>query len=145
MKAYGEGVAVKALARRHQVDPKTIRRVLDAAGARELPERLDVAPADPGDDRLALTPVPDVVLDLPGLLADHLRTVGDEAVRQALASGRTIRRGQGHLLRITAPLELHRAALQQSAALTTDIAGPAARKAHRVCAPRITEAETVGP
>ncbi|MGX1675250.1 hypothetical protein [Streptomyces sp. NPDC055400] len=33
-----------ALARQHQVDPKTIRRVLDAAGARELPEQLDVLP-----------------------------------------------------------------------------------------------------
>ncbi|WP_198422545.1 recombinase family protein [Streptomyces sp. QHH-9511] len=37
VETFGEGAAVKALARRHQVDPKTIRRVLDAAGARDLP------------------------------------------------------------------------------------------------------------
>ncbi|MGW3070852.1 hypothetical protein ACWDA8_47480, partial [Streptomyces sp. NPDC001130] len=33
--AYREGAAVKALARRYGVAPKTIRRVLDAAGAPE--------------------------------------------------------------------------------------------------------------
>lgn len=53
-----------------------------------------------------------MVLDLPGLVTDHLDTAGDETVRQTLAAGRTIRRGQGHSLRITAPLELHRAAPQ---------------------------------
>jgi hypothetical protein len=37
---------------------------------------------------------------------------------------------RAHLVRVTAPL--HRAALQQSSALTTEGAGPAARKAHRV-------------
>ncbi|GAA5065188.1 hypothetical protein GCM10023259_057270 [Thermocatellispora tengchongensis] len=60
---------------------------------------------------------PDATLDLPGLLADHLRTTGDETVRQALASGQTIRRGHGYSVRITAPLTLHRVALEQSAAL----------------------------
>lgn len=35
--AYRQGAAVKALARQHRVAPKTIRRVLDAAGARDLP------------------------------------------------------------------------------------------------------------
>ncbi|MFB7935809.1 hypothetical protein [Streptomyces sp. NPDC056049] len=38
VEAFSEDTAVKALARRHQVAPKTIRPVLDAAGARELPE-----------------------------------------------------------------------------------------------------------
>ncbi|MFJ1933388.1 hypothetical protein ACIOGZ_12120 [Kitasatospora sp. NPDC088160] len=82
-----------------------------------------------------------MVLNLPGLLADHLATVGDETVRQTLASGRTIRRGQGHSLRITAPLNLHRTAPQQSAALAADTAGPAERKAYRVYATRIAAAE----
>ncbi|MGW2681328.1 hypothetical protein [Streptomyces sp. NPDC001436] len=76
------------------------------------------------------------------MLADHLLAGGDETVRTALASGRTIRRGQGHSLRITAPLELHRTALQQAAAaLATDTASSAERKAHRVYAARITAAE----
>jgi hypothetical protein len=59
----------------------------------------------------------------------------------ALASGRTIRRGQGHSLRVTAPLELHRTALQQAATLAAEAAGPAERKAHRVYAARIAAAE----
>ncbi|MFF7369822.1 recombinase family protein [Streptomyces tricolor] len=130
VEAFGEGTAVKALARQHQVDPKTIRRVLDAAGARELPEQLDVPP----------DPDPVITLDLPGLLADHLLVGGNETVRTALASGRTIRRGQGHSLRITAPLELHRTALQHAAALATESASSAERKAHRVYATRITAA-----
>ncbi|WP_433381404.1 recombinase family protein [Streptosporangium sp. CA-115845] len=131
--AYREGTAVKALARRHQVAPKTIRRVLDAARARELPNYLAMAPADTGEP----APDPDVTLDLPGLLADHLRTIGNEAVRQALASGQIIRRGHGYSVRLAAPLALHRAALEQSATLA-DGAGPAERKAHRAYAARIT-------
>lgn len=143
VEAFGEGVAVKALARRHRVDPKTIRRTLDAAGARELPEHLDVLPDPAAEQQPA--PDPEITLDLPGLLADHLRTAGDETVLGAIATGRTIRRGQGHSIRLTAPLEFHRAALQQSAALAADTAGPAERKAYRVYAARITAAETPEP
>jgi putative DNA-invertase from lambdoid prophage Rac len=138
--AYREGAAVKALARQHQVAPKTIRRVLDAARARELPNQLDTPPAVPGQDHHLPAPDQLVALDLPGLLADRLRILGDEAVRHAIDSGRTIRRGQGHTLRVTAPLALHRAALEQSAALAASSAGPAERKAHRVYAARITSA-----
>ncbi|THA80301.1 hypothetical protein [Streptomyces sp. A0592] len=40
---FGEGAAVKVLAQQYQAGPKTIRGVLDAAGARELSaERLDI-------------------------------------------------------------------------------------------------------
>jgi putative DNA-invertase from lambdoid prophage Rac len=75
-----------------------------------------------------------VVLDLPGLLADHLRETPDAAVREALHSGRIIRRGQGHTVRVTAPLALHRTA--QCVALAGD-GSPAGRKAYRACADRI--------
>ncbi|GAA2881860.1 hypothetical protein GCM10010517_44960 [Streptosporangium fragile] len=84
-----------------------------------------------------------MLLDLPGLLADHLRTTGAETVRQTLASGQTIRRGHGYSIRIAAPLALHRAALEQSAALAD--AGPAEHKAHRVYAARVTAARTPQP
>lgn len=133
---YRQGVAIKALARKHQVAPKTIRRVLDAAGARNLPDQLDAPPTDTGEQHRVPALGPDATLDLPGLLADHLRTTGDETVRQALASGQTIRRGHGYSVRITAPLALHRAALEQSAALAD--ASPTERKAHRVYAARVT-------
>ncbi|TDD79131.1 hypothetical protein [Actinomadura rubrisoli] len=86
-----------------------------------------------------------MTLDLPGLLADHLNAAGDDAVRQALGAGRTIRRGQGHTVRVTAPIALHRAALRQSGAFAAEGARPAARKAHRVYATRITAAEQQPP
>ncbi|MFJ7278535.1 recombinase family protein [Kitasatospora sp. NPDC098663] len=140
--AYHQGTAIKALARQHQVDPKTIRRVLDAASARELPEipELQADGAEPGEPQPTPEPNPDVTLHLPGLLADQLHAAGDEAVRQALASSRTIRRGQGHSVRLTGPLKLHYAALQQSATLAAETASPAERKAHRVYTTRITAA-----
>ncbi|GII94442.1 hypothetical protein [Sinosporangium siamense] len=47
-----------------------------------------------------------VILDLPGLLADHLRTASDSPVRKALTTGQIIRRGQGHSVRLAAPLAL---------------------------------------
>lgn len=103
--AYRDGSAVHALALRHQVSPKTIRRVLDAARARELPDHLDTPPAAaPGQQQGMPAADQQLVLDLPGLLADHLRAVGDEAVLQAIDAGRTIRRGQGHSVRVTARL-----------------------------------------
>ncbi|MGW3684434.1 recombinase family protein [Streptomyces prasinus] len=40
VQAYRDGVAVKALARRYGTSPKTIRRVLDDAGARVVPAGL---------------------------------------------------------------------------------------------------------
>lgn len=52
-----------------------------------------------------------------------------------------IRRGKGYSIRLTMPLELHHAALQQSPALAAEGAGPAERKAHRVYATRITAAQ----
>lgn len=94
--AYSQGTAVKTLAREHHVAPRTIRRVLDAAG--------------------------------------------DDTIQHALATGRTIRRGQGRTVRLTAPLELHNAALRQSSALAADAASPAERKAHRIYATRIRTA-----
>jgi Resolvase, N terminal domain len=141
VRAFRNGTAVKALAREHQVAPKTIRRVLDNARARELPDQLLVPPAADGEQHHAPGADSQLALDLPGLLADHLRTAGDDTVRQALDAGRTIRRGQGYSVHLTAPLALHRAALQQSATLATNTAAPAARKAHRVYAARITAAE----
>ncbi|MFI9352502.1 recombinase family protein [Streptomyces lydicus] len=135
--AYREGAAVKALARRYGVAPRTIRRVLDAVGARDLPT--DPVPLNdtPAADPPLPQPAAAVVLDLPGLLADHLRQTGDAAVHDALQAGRIIRRGQGHSVRIAAPLVLHQAALKQCAALMGDGSASAGRKAYRAYADRI--------
>lgn len=138
--AYRDGEAVKALARTNRVAPRTIRRVLDAAAARALPDQdADTTPGNDQGRQTATERQSDIVLDIPGLLAEHLRAAGNEEVRQALLAGQTVRRGQGHSLRLSAAVDLHRAALAQSAALAT--AGPAERKAYHVYAARIAAAE----
>ncbi|MFE5028596.1 hypothetical protein ACFRAO_36165 [Streptomyces sp. NPDC056656] len=81
-----------------------------------------------------------MVLNVPGLLTDHLQGTEDAAVREALLGGGTVRRGQGHSVRVTAPLALHRAALQQRAALAGEGSTPAGRKAYRAYAGRIAGA-----
>lgn len=142
--AYVKGAAVKALARQYGVAPKTIRRVLDAAGARDVPEELDDVAADVEDSEQA--PDQPHTIDVPGLLADHLQGTRDTAVHEALHSGRTIRRGQGYSVRVTAALTLHQAALKQCAALAGDGSTPARRKAYRAYADRIAAyADRISP
>lgn len=79
VKAYREeGVAIKALARQYEVDPKTIRRVLDAADARTVPaDRV----AEPDQDQAPAAPT---MLDVPGLLAEHVRAKADSELRETL-------------------------------------------------------------
>ncbi|MFD5415245.1 recombinase family protein, partial [Streptomyces nojiriensis] len=137
VEAYREGAAVKALARQYGIAPKTVRRVLDAAGAREVPDDLstlldtdgqdDVAN---GDQHQAVAADPVVVVDVPGLVAENLVDVADDAVRQALDAGQTIRRGQGYSVRVTAPVSVHRAMIEHTA--TALMQSPAGRKAHRI-------------
>jgi putative DNA-invertase from lambdoid prophage Rac len=147
VEAYREGTAVKALARQYRTSPRTIRRVLDAAGARDLPDDLD-ALGDPdatpiGGSRPVVgeeaTPsVRPVPIDVPGLLADFLQVHTDNPeIREALRDGRTIRRGQGFSVRVTAPLAVHRAVLEHCSVLASGESTPAARKAYRVYADRL--------
>ncbi|WP_331767919.1 recombinase family protein [Embleya sp. NBC_00896] len=143
--AYREGTAVKALAREHGVDPRTVRRALDAAGARELPADvrhiLDGADEVEGQGQAERVPADEpTTLDVPGLLAEHLQGTPDDAVRGALRAGWAIRRGRGYSLRVTAPLTLHQAVLGQCAALVGDGSTPAGRKAYRTYADRIAAA-----
>ncbi|WP_198035121.1 helix-turn-helix domain-containing protein [Streptacidiphilus rugosus] len=138
---YHEGAAIKALARQHGVAPRTIRRVLDADGSRTVP-----APRTHETDPVPPETAPNgstgpVTIDVPGLLATHLDAEGDEAIRGALGEGWTIRLGQGHSVRVTAALALHRAALAQCADVVQDGSASAVRKACRVYAARISAAQ----
>ncbi|MEU1377976.1 recombinase family protein [Streptomyces triculaminicus] len=140
--AYRQGAAVKALARQYGTSPRTIRRVLDDAGAREVPDDLSVLLEgdfldDVTDDgqNPATDADPTVVVDVPGLVAEHLVDVADYAVRQALQNGQTIRRGQGYSMRVTAPLSVHLAMVEQSS--TGLMGSPAGRKAHRIHSNRL--------
>ncbi|MFD4025394.1 hypothetical protein ACFWRV_18025 [Streptomyces sp. NPDC058576] len=50
-----------------------------------------------------------VTLDMPGKVADYLRTTGMEpAQRAVLDQGATVRRGQGYTLRVSAVPVVHR-------------------------------------
>ncbi|MFE6274478.1 recombinase family protein [Streptomyces goshikiensis] len=143
VEAYREGAAVKALARQYDIAPKTVRRVLDAAGARDVPDDLSElldgdGQDDVGGDVQAVAADPVAVVDVPGLVAEHLADVADDAVRQALAAGQTIRRGQGYSVRVTAPVSVHAAMIEHSA--TALMQSPAGRKAHRIHSDRVTSA-----
>lgn len=107
-------------------------------GRRQRP-RPARSPESPDGTAAEQRPEPEaaVILYLPGLLADHLHHTGDAAGRKALQGGRTIRRGQSHSVRVTAPLALHEVALKQCAALAGDGSTPAGRKAYRAYADRI--------
>ncbi|MFE7113116.1 recombinase family protein [Streptomyces sp. NPDC057575] len=137
VRAYETGTAVKALARQHGVDPKVIRRALDSAGARTAPDPDAFAVEGTGADQdQAADADPVVVVDVPGLVAELLADVADDAVRQALQDGQTIRRGQGCLVRVTAPVSVHAAMIEHSA--TALMQSPAGRKAHRIHSDRVT-------
>ncbi|MGW9241292.1 recombinase family protein [[Kitasatospora] papulosa] len=133
-----EGVAVKALARQYGTSPKTIRRILDDAGAREVSEHQDSEDesgpvAVDGQEEPAVDPT--VVVDVPGLVAEHLQDSGDEAIRRFLEGGQTIRRGQGYSVRVPAPLSVHVSMIEQSSAGLMQ--SPAGRKAHRIHSDRV--------
>ncbi|MFE6520863.1 hypothetical protein [Streptomyces sp. NPDC057794] len=95
--AYLEGRSIAALARDHGVSRDAIR----TAVADLLPEHTT--------EEDALTPELPVALDMPGKVADYLRTTEVEPVeRAALDQGVAVRRGQGYTLRVSAVLAVHR-------------------------------------
>jgi hypothetical protein len=125
-----------------RVAPKTIRRVLDAAGARDvgdLPEELDGGHTVEDQEQVP-EPEQSHAIDVPGLLAKHLKATKVAEIREALRGGRTIRREQDYSVRVTVPLAVHQATLKQCADLTGVGSTPAGRKAYRTYADRITAA-----
>ncbi|CAL9352588.1 hypothetical protein SUDANB106_00498 [Streptomyces sp. enrichment culture] len=90
--AYLAGRSVAALARDHGVSRGAIR----TAVADLLPDQAAIEENSP-------VPELPVTLDMPGKAADFLRrTEPDPAERDALDRGVTVRRGQGHTLRVSA-------------------------------------------
>lgn len=79
-----------------------------SAAARSEPLALTSCPTAPLPKR-ARTPELPVTLDMPGKVADHLRTTELEpAEGAALDQDMTVRRGQGHTLRVSAAPAVHR-------------------------------------
>lgn len=125
--AYLGGQSIAALARDHHVSRGAIR----TAVADLLPERV----ADQDTPALELP----VVLDMPGKVADFLRTANLEpAERAALDQGVTVRRGQGYALRVSAIPAVHRQLLDHCQILDGAGAIPAQRKARREYESRVS-------
>ncbi|AEH09695.1 MULTISPECIES: hypothetical protein [Protofrankia] len=115
--------------------------MLDAAGARDAVDVLEELDGMATDvEEQAPEPEQPHTIDVPGLLAEHLKATEVSEIPEALRGGRTIRRGQGYSVRVTAPLALHQATLGQCAALAGDGSTLAGRKAYRTYADRIAAA-----
>ncbi|MFC9407378.1 recombinase family protein [[Kitasatospora] papulosa] len=122
--AYLEGRSIAALARDHRVSRGAIRTAV-----------ADLLPEHTTSEEDAPAPELPVTLDMPGKVADFLRTAELEPAEQAaLDQGMTVRRGQGYTLRVTAAPAIHRQLLARCQPLDSDQglpAVPAQRKARR--------------
>ncbi|MET8517757.1 recombinase family protein [Streptomyces sp. NPDC005077] len=137
--AYLEGRSIAALARDHGVSRGAIR----TAVADLMPDPTAIEKEDVTAPELAVT------LDMPGKVADFLRTADLEpAERAALAQGVTVRRGQGYTLRVTAVSAVHRQLLARchplDGAQGLPVA-PAQRKARREYETRVGALAPTGP
>ncbi|GAA3868267.1 recombinase family protein [Streptomyces sedi] len=122
--AYLEGRSIAALARDHGVSRGAIRTAV-----------ADLLPKHTATEEDAPAPELPVTLDMPGKVADYLRTTELEPVeRAALDQGVAVRRGQDYTLRVSAALAVHRQLLARCQPLDGGQgvpAVPAQRKARR--------------
>lgn len=87
-----------------------------------------------------------VTLDMPGKVADYLRTTELELTeRAALDQGTTVRRGQGYTLRVSTVPAVHRGLLARCQPLAGDPVVPAQRKARREYASRVNALTAEAP
>ncbi|WP_328323179.1 MULTISPECIES: hypothetical protein [unclassified Streptomyces] len=135
--AYLEGRSIAALARDHCVSRGAIRTAV-----------ADLLPDHTGIEEDSPAPELPVTLDMPGKIADFLRTAElDSVARAALDQGVTVRRGQGYTLRVTAVLSLHRQFLTRCQPLDGGHglpAIPAQRKARREYENRVSTLTPTG-
>ncbi|WP_432052439.1 hypothetical protein [Streptomyces xiamenensis] len=95
--AYLEGRSIAALAHDHRVSRGAIRTAV-----------ADLLPEHTASEEDAPAPELPVALDMPGKVADYLRTTELEpAERAALDQGVAVRRGQGYTLGVSAVLAVH--------------------------------------
>ena len=135
--AYREGVSIAALARQHAVSRVAIRTAVT-----------DLLPGRPERPAAAIADQPQPVrVEIPGKIARHLANHDGlgEAEREALRKGREVRRGQGYSLHVTAAPDVHHTLLAAAAALSTEGASPAERKAYRIYSERLNSPITAPP
>lgn len=136
--AYLEGRSIAALAREHGVSRGAIRTAV-----------ADLLPDHTATTEDAPTRELPVTLDMPGKVADFLRTTELEPAEQAaLDHGVTVRRGQGYTLRVTAVPAVHRQLLARCQPLDGAQGVPvipAQRKARREYENRVGTLAPIGP
>lgn len=126
--AYLGGQSIAGLARDHHVSRGAIRTAV-----------ADLMPDHTTDNQDASARELPVTLDMPGKVADFLRTAELEpAERNALDQGVTVRRGQGYTLRVPAVPSVHCALLARCQPLDGASVLPAQRKARREYANRVS-------
>ncbi|GIF45199.1 recombinase family protein [Actinoplanes xinjiangensis] len=123
-----DGMSIAALAREHGVSRVAIRTAL-----------ADLLPNQPEQPTPAAAAAQAIRVEIAGKVASHLtsRTDLGETEQHALHRGRTVRRGQGFSLHVTALPQVHQALLAAAGALDADAAAPADRKAYRIYADRL--------
>jgi len=135
--AYLENRSIAALARDHGVSRGAIRTTV----ADLLPDHTSAEEDIPAPKLL-------VTLDMPGKVADFLRSADLEpAERAALDEGATVQRGQGHTLRVTAIPAVHRQLLDRCQPLDGGQgvpAVPAQPKANREYENRVSTLAPIG-
>ena len=100
--AYRTGSSIAALAREHRVSRGAIRTAV-----------ADLLPGQPSGRGHRLTAPQVVRVEIPGKIARYLNDHGGlgETEQRALRQGRTVRRGQGYSLHVTATPQIHQALL----------------------------------
>ncbi|MFE9966464.1 resolvase [Streptomyces sp. NPDC005525] len=136
--AYREGRSIAALARDHCVSRGAIRTAVT-----------DLLPDHTAIEEDAPAPELPVTLDIPGEVADFLRTTELEAAeRAALDQGVTVWRGGGYTLRVSAVPAMHRQLLARCQPLDGAEgvpAVPAQRKARQEHENRVSTLVPTGP
>jgi DNA invertase Pin-like site-specific DNA recombinase len=109
--AYRDGASIAALARHHHISRSAIRTALADLLPNQTERPATAAPAAQA-----------IRVEIPGKVADHLADHANlgEAEQHALRRGRTVRRGQGYSLHVTALPEVHQALLAAAAPLNAD-------------------------
>ncbi|MFC8704501.1 recombinase family protein [Streptomyces anulatus] len=119
--AYLEGRSIATLARDQGVSRGAIRTAV-----------ADLLPEHTADEKDVLAPEQPVTLDMPGKVADFLRSADLEpAERAALDQGATVRRGRGYTLRMTAVPAVHRQLLDRCQPLDGGQGLPAVPAQHK--------------
>lgn len=137
--AYLEGRSIAALARDHGVSRGAIRTAV-----------ADLMPSTPPPTaRMPPAPELPVTLDMPGKVADFLRTTELRTAEHAtLDQGVPVRRGQGYTLRVGAIPTMHRQFLARCQPLDGAEGVPAVptqRKARREYENRVSTLAPIGP